>query len=504
MTSPNLLAPIAASPKAPIHVKNDPKEYTASNLPARVDDENDDSVENNFTTWLAVLVNQPLLKEQSWNSVPLPPTTDDALETGVSAATPAPTVMIPQPTLASVTATTSDSLLPPEIISSLTVGTTAPITSTLTSDVAPESDPRLIAAGLSPVEMVKFKDQLTHAVKTSSDLPDQASDNARAAIDKSLPKDDKPLPVIVIKLPAQAAAPTTPAALNSPVIAQIAAQLDDMVVGDDAIKMPKKISALVDTSVDPVELRIAQKSSRADGPSLFTPRSLADQADPQAAKPILADAVRAPVKAENEHTRLANVTNAQTVLTSSVSSENNSGFVTFLSTVTPSGFTPLPTSQSPVNNVLQNITAAQSHPATQNVAAVITKATKVDGPQHIMLQLDPVDLGRMEIRMNYKKGDPLKVHLVVEKSDTLALFQRDQTMLNNALSQAGIKTDEGSLSFELSHDGSAFDQMMQEREARTSQDGTKPSVILKPTDAESEIQAMTPILGGAVRYSVLA
>ncbi len=100
--------------------------------------------------------------------------------------------------------------------------------------------------------------------------------------------------------------------------------------------------------------------------------------------------------------------------------------------------------------------------ATQAVAAVIDKFVKDEktGAQSISLRLDPAELGRMDVRMEYKKGDPLKVHLVVEKADTMNMFLRDQNALEQALNQAGLKSESVSLSFE--HNQNAFDHAMQD------------------------------------------
>jgi flagellar hook-length control protein FliK len=116
------------------------------------------------------------------------------------------------------------------------------------------------------------------------------------------------------------------------------------------------------------------------------------------------------------------------------------------------------------NPVLQNVSAAQSHPATQAVAALIVKnAQNNTGPQTLAIQLDPPELGRLQLKMKYEKGEPLKVHVVLEKADTLAMFQRDAHALENALNQAGLKTDGSSLSFNLAQDNSAFQQTLSDQ-----------------------------------------
>lgn len=138
----------------------------------------------------------------------------------------------------------------------------------------------------------------------------------------------------------------------------------------------------------------------------------------------------------------------------SLSLTNHNGLNTLsnTSTLTPTSLL--------TNPVINNTAAVQSHAATQSVAAIIQKNIKegITGSQSITMRLDPAELGRMDIRMEYKKGDPLKVHLVVEKEDTMNMFMRDKHTLETALNNAGVKTENLSLSFEHNHN--AFDQAM--------------------------------------------
>jgi hypothetical protein len=116
---------------------------------------------------------------------------------------------------------------------------------------------------------------------------------------------------------------------------------------------------------------------------------------------------------------------------------------------------------SPISSpVSQNVAAGQSHPAVQATAAAIIKGAKTEGSQTLSLRLDPPDLGKLQIDMKYKKGDPLKVHVVLEKADTASMFQRDAHALETALKNAGLDTDGSSLSFSLAGDQRSFGQSM--------------------------------------------
>jgi flagellar hook-length control protein FliK len=76
----------------------------------------------------------------------------------------------------------------------------------------------------------------------------------------------------------------------------------------------------------------------------------------------------------------------------------------------------------------------------QNAAAKVTSFS---------IQLDPADLGRLDIRMKFEKDGSMKAHMSAERPETLSMLQRDQQHLNRVLQQAGIDVDENSLSFDL-------------------------------------------------------
>jgi flagellar hook-length control protein FliK len=180
---------------------------------------------------------------------------------------------------------------------------------------------------------------------------------------------------------------------------------------------------------------------------------LVDMAEPLIDSSITkprADTVSQPVSKETVSTQGEIVSQSITTQHSSLQTISSNG--------TPNvGFT---STSALTNPILQNATPTQPHAATQAVAALISKNIKdgSTGSQSISVRLDPAELGRMDIRMEYKKGEPLKVHLVVEKGDTLNMFKREQHILENALNQAGIKSDNMSLSFELNHN--AFQNAM--------------------------------------------
>jgi len=102
--------------------------------------------------------------------------------------------------------------------------------------------------------------------------------------------------------------------------------------------------------------------------------------------------------------------------------------------------------------------AGMPHPATQMIASVIAKNTTNGESKNITIQLDPPELGRVSIRMEFNKDShTMKALLVAEKPETFLMLQRDAHILERALQDAGIDAD-GGLSFEMSQDGNMFEQ----------------------------------------------
>ena len=75
-----------------------------------------------------------------------------------------------------------------------------------------------------------------------------------------------------------------------------------------------------------------------------------------------------------------------------------------------------------------------------------------DGMDMIRIQLEPADLGRVDVRLHMQDGAVTAV-VTADNQDTLDLLQRDSRSLQQALQDAGLKTDSNGLSFSLRDDG---------------------------------------------------
>lgn len=101
------------------------------------------------------------------------------------------------------------------------------------------------------------------------------------------------------------------------------------------------------------------------------------------------------------------------------------------------------------SQVLQlQVQVRSQHPIGDQLRVNIQQAVK-DGHDQISLRLSPEHLGRIDISINVDKNGAAQVLVVADRQETYDMMQRDARGLERALSDAGIKTDNGSLEFQL-------------------------------------------------------
>lgn len=97
--------------------------------------------------------------------------------------------------------------------------------------------------------------------------------------------------------------------------------------------------------------------------------------------------------------------------------------------------------------------AGASHPATETVAAMIKSSANGGDTSEIEIELDPPELGKLKIRLEFGADQSVKAHLTIDKPETYQMLQRDAHILEKALEDAGLNTDSDSLSFEMAEQG---------------------------------------------------
>ena len=86
-----------------------------------------------------------------------------------------------------------------------------------------------------------------------------------------------------------------------------------------------------------------------------------------------------------------------------------------------------------------------------NIAVHIAAQLRA-GNQRFEIRLDPPELGRIDIRLEIGRDGTTLTHLAVEKPETLDLLRQDARQLERALSNAGLDSRDGNLSFSLKED----------------------------------------------------
>jgi len=91
--------------------------------------------------------------------------------------------------------------------------------------------------------------------------------------------------------------------------------------------------------------------------------------------------------------------------------------------------------------------AAQAIPV--NALAVEIASQARAGNSRFEIRLDPPELGRIDVRLDIDRDGNVTSRLVVERADTYDLLRRDQSTLERALQQAGLRTSDNALEFSL-------------------------------------------------------
>jgi flagellar hook-length control protein FliK len=152
---------------------------------------------------------------------------------------------------------------------------------------------------------------------------------------------------------------------------------------------------------------------------------------------------------------------------------------------------------SHLETVKLNRTGAHT-PVSDQIAVHLTKAAQ-NGQDKMTIRLQPPELGRIDIKLDISNEGMIKASIQVDQPATLDLMLRDQKGLEKALSDAGLKTDGGSLSFNLRGDGLPQRQNGGEQSQGQNSNGSDaPGFSLNGEDGESlpaGIMEMTWFIG---------
>jgi flagellar hook-length control protein FliK len=134
---------------------------------------------------------------------------------------------------------------------------------------------------------------------------------------------------------------------------------------------------------------------------------------------------------------------------------------------TPQGTLPLPgTAQSSSASPSTIGTASPPAPPTfappplfEQVAFTLRQAAASDGASStINIQLKPASLGAIQVKLDIGHDGKISAVISADRSDTLNLLRQDSQGLEQALRDAGLRADSGSLSFNLRGDPQSYAQ----------------------------------------------
>ncbi len=197
-------------------------------------------------------------------------------------------------------------------------------------------------------------------------------------------------------------------------------------VGDanatNALVQTAKVAAETQTPVAPIVL----------------PPQLQSQQAPAPAAAVRSDAA-APIQA------LESTSGAQN------NSQNDAGFDSFGGHAQGSAATSETKAASQTATDRPQVTPQQ---IVDQIKVVITRAAKA-GMDKVTIQLKPLELGRIDVKLEMSDDHKVRVTVTADNKDTLALLQSDSHTLERTLNEAGLRTDSANLHFNLRSESDA-------------------------------------------------
>lgn len=133
-------------------------------------------------------------------------------------------------------------------------------------------------------------------------------------------------------------------------------------------------------------------------------------------------------------------------------------------------------------------------PVAEQVVVRMRDVVNKDAKQ-IQISLDPKELGKVDVRMDVANDGRTQITITVDKKETLELLQRDRVSLEKALAEMGMKTDSGSMNFNLREQPRGQQQMA---EQNMQQGGRGWQGEPLPEELREELQPTQPYRAGYI------
>ncbi|HAX90689.1 MAG TPA: hypothetical protein DCY07_00570, partial [Rhodospirillaceae bacterium] len=108
--------------------------------------------------------------------------------------------------------------------------------------------------------------------------------------------------------------------------------------------------------------------------------------------------------------------------------------------------------------------------AIEQVSVQLHKAVK-EGLDTITIQLKPVELGKIEIKLEFAADKSVSGTVIADNQATLNILQKDSSSLQRALQDAGLQAQSGCLEFSLRDQGNAGQFAQQQNNGASQENG---------------------------------
>lgn len=134
----------------------------------------------------------------------------------------------------------------------------------------------------------------------------------------------------------------------------------------------------------------------------------------------------------------------------------------------------------------------QVMPVPHQVAVQVQKAAQ-DGTDRLSIQLRPLELGRIDIQLDFSAEGTLRARVTADSAQTLDMLQKDAKGLERALEEAGLSVESNGLSFSLRDSGDQAQRGHEREQDRGS--GTKNASNAIEEDVQATTAQYVPIIG---------